>query len=87
MASRLAPTGVVVAIATGGEAAAGPEAVAWRRSVASAMEDAIGSVRTIDADRYIFAGSIDPGVASLHVDSLTSRYRRGGSAGASPSLR
>jgi hypothetical protein len=78
MASRLAARGVIVAIAPGGEAAVGPEAEGWRRSVASALREAVGTTRTIDADRYIFAASPDPSAASLDPDSLTRRFRRSG---------
>ncbi len=71
MAQRLSPSGVVVAIAPGGEAAPGPEARSWRASVASAMTKAIGPTQAIDTDSFILVSSRDRGIATLDPDTLT----------------
>ena len=78
MSARLDTAGVVVAIAPGGQASAGPEAQAWRAAVASAMKDAIGPVRTIDADNFVFVSSARSGDATLDPDTLALRYERAG---------
>ncbi len=49
MVRRLSPQGAVVAIAPGGDAAPGPEARAWRASVASALANAAGVAATASA--------------------------------------
>jgi hypothetical protein len=78
MSARLDAGGVVAAIAPGGQASAGPEARAWRASVGAAMRTAIGPVRTIDADDFIFVSAARSGEATLDPDTLALRYERGG---------
>lgn len=78
MAARLAPEGVVVAIAAGGDAAPGKEARIWRASVAEAMRSAVGSLVAMDADRSILAASRVRRDAALLADSLRARFVRGG---------
>jgi hypothetical protein len=77
MTKALAPEGVVIAVAPGGEAAPGEETQAWRSSVAAAMRVSVGPVSAIDADRYILAASRQAGDASLDPDSLRARHDRG----------
>lgn len=78
MAERLSSTGVVVAIAPGGEAAPGSETISWRASVAEAMREAIGPTKVIDADDFIFVASRDRDVATLDPDTLANRYLSAG---------
>jgi spermidine synthase len=88
MSKRLGQRGVVVAIAPGGQASAGAEAQAWRASVASAMKEALGLVRAIDADDFILTSSASGGDATLDPDTLALRYERsGGSLPTYPSER
>lgn len=81
MSSCLGPRGVIVAIAPGGDAAPGPEARAWRASVASALgEAASGPPEAIDADRFVLVGSARAGEGSLDPDTLALRYAKGGAS-------
>jgi hypothetical protein len=78
MSALLDHCGVVAAIAPGGQASAGPEARAWRASVGAAMKEAIGPVRAIDADDFVFVSSVRSGEATLDPDTLALRYEGGG---------